>query len=323
MRIARFAATVSVIFFLTANLSFGADTKNIEFSGDTIYPESASWSSEQGTFFIGSAQNGSIGTVDMDGNYKTFIRDEALPSTFGIHVDDARDHLWVTVGDLGRSEKSSVETQGKLAAIAVFDSKTGKRLAFYDLASVGPGVRNANDVALDPAGNAYVTDSFAQVIYRIDTTGKLTIFADAPVLKTGDMFGLNGIVYHPDGYLLVGAWNSGEIFRISISDPAKISKVALPETFKGMDGINLTDPNHLVASVNVGEPRAVEIASDDGWTTAKVNATKPAVSTFPSAVAVVGNEAWVLNSRIDSLLDASAEKVDQFILQDFNSSVSK
>lgn len=320
MRAISHAAIISTVVLLTATASLATDGRDIEFSGTTIYPESASWSAEQNKFFVGSVRHGSIGTVDLTGSYKVLATDEALPSTFGIHVDDARDQIWVTVGDLGTSERSSPATTGKLAQVAVFDSKSGKRLALYDLASVGPGLRNANDVALDPFGNAYVTDSFAQVIYRIDTSGKLTVYADSPLLKTGEMFGLNGIVYHPDGYLLVGAWNSGEIFRISTSDPGQISKVVLPETFKGMDGINLTDPKHLVASVNVGAQRAVEITSDDGWATGKIAATKPAVSTFPSAVAVSGADAWILNSRIDSLLDPKANKVDHFILQNFGTS---
>lgn len=288
---------------------------DLHFSSDTLYPESASWSAAQHRFFVGSVRHGTIGTVDQTGRYRRFVADPSLPSTFGVHVDDARQRLWVTVGDLGTSDKSSPATQGRLAAIAVFDSRTGARLAYYDLDTVGPGVRNANDVALDPSGNAYVTDSFAQVIYRIDAKGALVVFADSPLFKTGDMFGLNGVVYHPGGYLLVGAWNSGELFKVDVKDPSRIAKVALPETFRGMDGINLTDPKHLVASVNVGAPRAVELASDDDWASAHIVATRAAVSSFPSAVAVSGRQAWLLNARIDTLLDPEATKVSDFILQ--------
>lgn len=309
--------TIGVICLFNGDKGLAAERDRVVFSGYTIYPEGASWSASQRRFFVGSVRHGSIGTVDMKGSYKVFAQHETMPSTFGIRVDDVRNRVWAAVNDLGISEKSSPATQGKLAGVAVFDSKAGTRVGYYDLASVGPGARNANDIALDPAGNAYVTDSFAQLIYRIDAGGKLTVFADSPLFKTGEGFGLNGIVYHPDKYLLVSASNSGDIFRVSLSEPMKIDKVTLPERFRGIDGINLIDPTHLVAAVNAGETGIVEFASDDGWTTAKVIAKRPALSSFASAVSIVGRDAWVLNARLDNLVDPKAQKVDQFILQRF------
>lgn len=307
--------TIGIICLFNGDKGLAAERDRVVFAGDTIYPEGVSWSASQRRFFVGSVRHGSIGTVDMKGSYKVFAQLESMPSTFGIRVDDVRNRVWVAVNDIGISEKSSPATQGKLAAVAVFDSKAGTRVGYYDLASVGPAARNANDIALDPDGNAYVTDSFAQLIYRIDAGGKLTVFADSPLFKTGEGFGLNGIVYHPDKYLLVSASNSGDIFRVNLGDPRNIDKVRLPERFVGIDGINLIDPTHLVAAVNVGESGAVVLASEDGWSTAKVIARMPSLSSFASAVAVVGHDAWVLNARLDNLVDPRAQKVDQFILQ--------
>ncbi|MFJ3054461.1 hypothetical protein [Herbaspirillum sp. NPDC087042] len=308
---------------LISNIAFAAPTTIIEFSGDTIYPESVSWSNQQNRFFVGSVRHGGIGTVDMNGQYKPFAQDGALPSTFGINIDDTHQKVWVTIDDLGTGASSSAETQGKLAAVAVFDSKTGKKLAYYDMHSIGPGPRLANDVAVDKDGNAYVTDSYAHVVYRIDQAGKLSIFASSPLFETGEMFGLNGIAVHPDGYLLVGAWNSGELFRIALDDPKNITKLRIGETLKGMDGITLLDAQNLIATINVGKPRAVRLQSNDGWKTAQIAETMPAASTFPSSATRAGNDVWVLNTRLDTLIDPKAEKVNSFILQSFKESAKE
>ncbi|MBS1174634.1 MAG: SMP-30/Gluconolaconase/LRE-like region family protein [Burkholderiaceae bacterium] len=290
----------------------------IEFTGETIYPESAFWSAKQNRFFIGSVRHGDIGTVDTQGHYQAFIRSQSTPSTFGIHIDDKRNHLWVTIDDLGTSDKSSPTTQGKLAAVAQYDSKTGQQLGYWDVTPLTAGAHVANDIALDDVGNAYITDSFANVIYCIDTQGQISVFADSPLFKTGASFGLNGIAYHSDGYLLVGAWNSGELFKVNINQPQNVRKVALPETLagKGMDGIALLDANHLIAAVSF-ENRTVSIESTDDWNTAQLIASQPTISTYPSAVAIKNAQAWTLNSRLDSLLDPKASKVNSFMLQKF------
>ena len=91
-------------------------------------------------------------------------------------------------------------TRGKLAAVATYDATTGAPRAYYDLSSLDPGAHLANDLVLDARGNAYVTDSFAPVIYRIDTKGHASIFARDARFKTGEGFNLNGIAMHRGGY---------------------------------------------------------------------------------------------------------------------------
>lgn len=127
-----------------------------------------------------------------------------LVSTVGILVDDERNTLWVANSDLGAGNRTKTATQGKLAGVAKYDATTRKRLAYYDLGALSEGSHFANDIALDKHGNAYVTDSFAPIIYKIDTAGKATIFAQNPMFNDADGFNLNGIAYHEGGYLLVG-----------------------------------------------------------------------------------------------------------------------
>ena len=289
----------------------------VHFGADHLYPESVSWSAKQKVFFVGSVRHGTIGKVSPDGKYVPFITDDKLVSSLGILVDDARNTLWVAIADPGVGDRTNPSTQGKLAAVAAYDATTGERRAYYDLGSLNPGAHFANDVALDKAGNVYVSDSFAPNIYRIGTDGQTSIFAQNPVLKDGDGFNLNGIAWHSGGYLLVGKYNSGEIFRIPVSDPTRIEKVALSKPIKGADGFHLVDSEHLIVAQNLGTDTVVELVSTDGWKSARVAQRQKSGMSMPSAATQVGKNIYVLDSRIDNLFDPKATKVDDFQLERF------
>jgi sugar lactone lactonase YvrE len=319
-----FLAGAAAIAVIASTHAFGAESSSplsgkqeIAFAADTAYPESLSWSKAHQRFFVSSVRHGTVGAVSPDGQYKPFITDNKLVSTVGLLADDAHDTLWVTNSDPGAGERTDASSQGKLAGIATYNMTTGKRSAYHDLGSLSKGAHFANDVTLDAEGNAYVTDSFAPIIYRIDTAGKATIFAQNPLFKNGDGFNLNGIAYHRDGYLLVGKYNTGELFRVSLADPGDIHPVKLAEPLKGADGFNLVDSQHLVVAINAGGDKTVELVSEDGWKTARIAREVKSAASMPTAATQAGGDIWVLNSRLDTLFDPKAKKVSDFILQKF------
>jgi sugar lactone lactonase YvrE len=320
----RLLASVGVTVLLAANTSLAAEQaaqqagqQEIGFTADTAYPESVTWSAKQNRFFVSSVRHGTVGTVSQDGKYAPFITDDRLVSSVGLLVDDARNMLWVTNSDPGAGERTNPATQGKLAGIATYNATTGQRLAYYDLGHLSEGTHLANDVTLDADGDAYVTDSFAPVIYRISKSGEASIFAKNPLFKDSEGFNLNGIVYHRDGYLLVGKYNSGDLFRVNIADPAKVERVQLSQPLKGADGFNLVDAQHLVVVLNLGADKTVELESTDGWKSAKIVREVKSRKSMPTAATRAGKDVWVLNSRLDTLFDAKADKVSDFLLQKF------
>ncbi|WP_370677706.1 hypothetical protein [Pleomorphomonas sp. PLEO] len=291
--------------------------QDIAFTSDKSYPESVTYSPHQGVFLLGSVTEGLVAKLDKAGAYAPFITDDRLVSTVGLLVDDASNTLWVTNSDPGAGARTAAATQGKLAAIATYDATTGAPKAYYDLGSLSPGAHFANDIALDAAGNAYVTDSFAPLIYKIDSHGKASIFAESPLFLSGEGFNLNGIAWHKDGYLLVGKYNSGELFRISTADPTDIRKVKLPEALTGADGIHLIDGEHLLVAQNLAANRTVELTSSDGWQSATITRTEASKLSMPTATVTVGKDVYVLNSRLDTLFDPKAAKVGDYLLQQF------
>lgn len=310
----RAAWLVATPLALAAQLAMAGG--DVTFSADTVYPEGVAWSAQQQAFLVSSVRHGTIGKVNLRGEYRAFITDSALVTTAGLTLDTKRNVLWVAVGDLGAAERSGPNTQGKLAAVAAYDTKTGKRVAYHDLGGLFAGGHFANDLALDAKGNVYVTDSFSPVIYRVDTAGKATVFAQSE-LFTGENFNLNGIVAHPSGYLLVNKHNSGELFRVSLQDPTQIDRVQLPEALKGADGMVLRSPSRVTLVQNGGADRTLDLVSTDGWKTASIARTQKSVYSFPTTAATRGKDVYVMNSRLDSLLTPDAPKVSDFVLQKY------
>ena len=314
-------ATVAVSAILSHSAPAFADTPahppQIAFSATQLYPETASWSDKEKVFFVSSVRHGTVGKVTLDGKYTPFITDDKLVSTVGLLADDAHNTLWVTNSDPGAGDRTNAATQGKLAGVAAYDETTGVRRAYYDLSSLSPGAHFANDVSVDDAGNVYVTDSFSPTIFRIGADGKISIFAQNALFGEGNGFNLNGIAWHKDGFLLVGRYNTGELFRVSVADPSKVDKVELSEVLKGADGFHLVDSQHLIIAQNLGVDRMVELVSTDSWKSAKVVRQLKGMLSMPSSATQVGQDIYVLDSRIDTLFDPKATKVGNFLLQKF------
>lgn len=288
---------------------------DVRFTATEAYPEGIAWSTSQNSFFVSSIRRGVIGKVTLNGHYTPFIRDDKLVSTAGLKFDAPRNLVWAAVGDVGNSMRSIPATQGKLAALAAYDATTGERRAYHDLGGLVEGRHFANDLALDAQGQVYVTDSFSPVIYRLDAQGRVSLFVRSEWFA-GEGFNLNGIVWHPDGYLLVNKHNSGELFRISTTGAPDVQRVALPEALKGADGLLLLAANRLALVQNSGADRVVELVSSDGWKSATIASAHKTSGSFPTAAARVGERYYVLNSRLDTLMSKDATKISEYVLQE-------
>ena len=304
----------ALMMIASASAIAGGD---IRFSAHEAYPEGVAHSAKDKVFLVSSMRYGTIGRVTPGGEYRAFIDDDKLISSVGMLFDKRHNALWVAISDPGLSTRSTDLTKNRLAAVAVYDASSGKRRAYHDLGALVEGGHFANDLTIDPDGNVYVTDSFSPVIYRVDAKGRKSVFATSDLFK-GEGFNLNGIVYHPDGYLLVAKYNSGELFRVSIGDPKRVEPVALAEPLKGADGLVLKSNSQLTVIQNQGADSVVELQSSNGWQTAKIASRSKSSMSFPTTGARVGKSIYVLNARLDTLLDPKAQKANEYLLQKFD-----
>ncbi|UOQ54758.1 SMP-30/gluconolactonase/LRE family protein [Hymenobacter cellulosivorans] len=237
-----------------------------------LHPEGIQYDETYRHFLVSSRTKGQIGRVKDDSTYAVLADDPRLISTIGLNLDASRNRVLAAVSDAGvNSTRTSPATQRKLAAVAIFNSTTGGLISYTDLGSKAPNYPQhfANDIAVDAQGNAYITDSFAPVIYKLDLQGNATVFLENPLLSGGTGFGLNGIVFHPDGYLLVAKTNDGTLFKVPINDPNSFTKVTTAQSLSltGADGLLLTDAQTLLV-VAGNQSTVYRLSTTAAWASA-------------------------------------------------------
>ncbi|WP_309608270.1 hypothetical protein [Flavobacterium sp.] len=301
-----------ILFVLTFALS--ANAQNIAFNSNELYPEGIAYSKKQDVYFVSSLHYGKIGKVTSKGVYTEFITDTALVSTIGIHANEKANLLYVCVSDPGVAVNTSATTQMKLAKLIAYDLTTGKRKFAADLGVLNPSGGNfANDVDFDLKGNCYVTNSASPIIYKISPKGVPSIFATSENWKK-DGFNLNGIVVHPNGYLIVAQSNTGELYKVSIKNPKEITKIN-SDLILGADGIFLNGENELMVISN-STKQVFQLNSTNDFATAKVVKTAPTEMTFPTTGIVVNKKYYVLNAKLDEIFNPNATKTSNFLIQE-------
>lgn len=128
-------------------------------------------------------------------------------------------------------------------------------------------------MAVDDDGNAYVTDTKANKIWKVGLNGELLSVIRSNIFVPNkewyrNFVGLNGIVYHPNGYLLVVHTAGGYLFKV-YTKTEEVRVVRVTGSLLLGDGLELLSPTKLVVA---GTPSARILESSDDWNTAAVTA---------------------------------------------------
>lgn len=278
-----------------------------------LYPETVAYDQRNQTFLVSSLRDGAIYAVDARGVVTKKLQDQRLCSVLGFSVDSTRGRLWAVNDDLGLSVRPSAPGPKQLAHVAVFDLDSGALLRDIDLGPLLAGPHLLNGIAVDPAtGRAFVTDSFSPAIYEIDAEGAPRLFLRDAAFA-GDGINLNGVVVHPDGYLLVVKKSDGALFKVPLAEPSRFTRVSGAGSFVGGDGLMLVGKENLVVVAN-RTPRfasnaAFALTSNDGWSTARVREVRPLGEVYPTTSVIRDHQIFVLASSLNELMQApTAEK---------------
>ncbi|MFJ6721332.1 SMP-30/gluconolactonase/LRE family protein [Streptomyces sp. NPDC091259] len=203
--------------------------------GGKVYPEGIAEDARTGTVYVGSYADGSVYRARPgQGAAEVFLPagTDGRHTANGLSVD-AHGRLWVTDSTKG---------------VAVYDTRSGARLAHFDTPDDAPSF--VNDLALTPDGTAYLTDSLRAVVYRV-TPARLAA-GSGPLEPAYDLSGrvapgppgsvtLNGIVADPAGrFLLTVDMTAGDLHRIDLRTGA-LSRVTLSGgDLKHGDGLQLS-----------------------------------------------------------------------------------
>ena len=271
-----------------------------------LYPEGIDYDSKNERFLLSSLHKGAIYAMDAKGTIKVFATSDRMVLPTGVYTDEGRNRLIVANADLGISQKSTQGSAGSVASVSVFNLTTGALIREIDLKGFTPNAGSCpNDVAVDPDGNIYVTDSFSPVIYKIDGNYSPSVFANNPLFAASPgNFGLNGIVFHPDGYLLIAKTDTSKLLKVSLDKPEIVSEVAGMQ-FNYPDGIEFNSKNELVIVENgLGAGKSHTFSSNNGWVSAtKVSEAGIGKEEFPTTAALASNgHVYVVNSKLGKLL---------------------
>lgn len=289
-------------------------TERIEFTSQDAYPEGIT--SDGKAFYVSSTRNGSIARISEEGNHMILYADSSLKSSYGLKIHPNGNHLYAAISDANYSKYTSPDTRKKLAKLLVIDRNDGKKINEIDLSGIVPGDHFINDMAFDSANNCYITDSYADCIYRVSASGEASLFAKDSLFAT-EGISLNGIVYHPGGFLLVNSTNAGAIYKVDLEDPKKVSQVKINQFFLGADGMLLNDSSTLVLVVNGNNDKVFQLSSNDNWITAEIKATTLLVDRFsyPSTATFWKDDVWVMNAKFNELVDSNAVPSKNFAIQ--------
>ncbi|KAK7269606.1 hypothetical protein RIF29_22339 [Crotalaria pallida] len=244
------------------------------YHGSGFFRECSKWDAANNRFIVSFFEGGlgvvplpEKGTKETPFEEVTVVKELNLGrnSSLGLTIDKERNRVLVVYADVLRF---------RYGAVAAYDLSTWNRIFLTQLAGPNDEKSFADDVAVDAEGNAYVTDIRGNKIWKVGVEGKLQSIIRNPLFTPKEWYknllGLNGIIYHPDGYLIVIHTLSGTLFKIDLTkgEEVKIIKVAEGSLVMG-DGLELLSPTKLVVAGGVS--RLLE--SSDGWNTASVVGT--------------------------------------------------
>lgn len=269
-------------------------------------PEGIEFNKNDNTFFLSSLNATPIIKVNLDGTFKPFTSGEPYPmSTAGLQIDYKRNRLLATGFNGMELYDNDPKTKG-MSNLRSYNLKTGVMEKDINLSSLVPDANAyfANDIAVDNEGNAYITDWYASVVYKVDLKGTPSVFWKNEI---GIKSGSNGIDFHPDGYLLVslvsvndkGLYADYGLVKIPISDP-KAAKVVnfSNDGFTGFDGMVITSNRNVIGVTNNGKTPGgntlIELVGQNDWESAKVVNSKTITASTTVAIAA-GSKNYVIN----------------------------
>ncbi|VYS51718.1 unnamed protein product [Arabidopsis thaliana] len=297
------------VLFLGLLIPSSADNRHvINFRSPGLYPEGLTWDPRDQHFLVGSLHSRTIHSVSDAGVIETLISDFDLPENstiLGLAVDSTNRRLLACI--------QSLPPLPPFSALASYDLRSGGRRVFLSPLPSLPGddediARDvANDVAVDFKGNAYVTNSAKNFIWKVDRDGAASIFSKSPLFNSQPVAadadasfrdcGLNGIVYISKGYLLVVQSNTGKVFKVD-EDSGNARLVLLNGDLIAADGMTRRRRDGTVMVVS--QKKLWLLKSQDSWSEGVVyDEIDLDIEGFPTAVTVAGRDRiYVLYGRV-------------------------
>lgn len=252
-----------------------------------LFPEGVAWDPTRDALLVGSqTQPATISAVGRDGVARPVVTDPTQAGFVGMKVDARRNRILAAIGD---------PFHPGATYLAIYNLRSGARERLVDLSGEGHAV---NDLTLDRAGNAYVTDAAAGAVYKVDVGGHVTTLVhDERLTPT---VGANGIVWDPRGFLVVANYTTGTLYRLSRGHLTELHAPPLV----GADGMILRPDGTLVVVTNrLSQLPGSVVAVHELVLVGKVLIplrTTPWPDASPTTAAVTPYGTYVLDGHLDA-----------------------
>lgn len=289
----------------------------INFRSPNLYPESLSWDPTAQHLIVGSLRHPTLLSVSDAGVINTLVTDDSIPansSFLGITVDVVHNRILAAVHP--RSQPSN-------CALAAYDLHSPHHRLFlttlHDAASTN-SASGANDVTVDFSGNAFVTNSASNFIWKVDLEGKASvlskskIFTKTPVPDSPySSCGLNGIAYSSEGYLLVSQSSTGNLYKVDSKD-GTARKIELNRELNAPDGIAIRSDGVLLV---VSQYKLYFIKSSNSWSDGVVyDEIVLDTRRFPTSVTVGAEDrVYVLYGNVNEGIMGNSQRDEFSILK--------
>lgn len=273
--------------------------------GDRFYPESASASAD-GTLYVGSLGTGQVVAFARgQSTATTFIAGGDPKGVSGVLADSASSTLWLCAVDLS--------TKPPATELRAYDLASGTKRGSYPFAD--PAF--CNDMALDKAGNLFVTDSFGGVWQLKKGAKQLGVWKRDPLLApsapTG--FGADGIALDGNGSMFINTFSDGRLLKIAINEDGtagSLSAVTVTPPLSAPDGMRMLDPKTLVV-VDGSAGKMLKVSLGAG--NEAIATTIASGLNAPTSLALVGDTFWVSEGQLSTLLGSPGSPKLPFALR--------
>ena len=175
-----------------------------------LVPEGIAFDSNTSTLYLSSAYKRKILSIDKNENVKDFKSEaeDDLWSTWGMEVDEPRNHLWVLSASTSRGMKLNKPIDQKdygKSKVYKYDLSTGNLIKIYNYDAKGEE-HFFNDLTVNKSGDVFITESLTSKIYKISKDkDELELLYDADQM----FFFLNGLALNEDETKLFVASSEG------------------------------------------------------------------------------------------------------------------